>query len=109
MSDGIACRLCGGQTRIHFEDLILCKCSCRYMLCHVCGSPQTERPYWLEEAYRFGTIIADFDADVFLRGMNDLCVLSLSARLLRMLRRARIRASEWRRYLGARQWPRGRH
>jgi hypothetical protein len=83
------CRLCGGETRIHFSDLVLRKYSCEYMLCNACGSLQTERPYWLEEAYGSGSI-ADSDSGVFLRGMNNLCVIYLSAWLLGMPKRTRV-------------------
>lgn len=89
MSEDNRCRLCGGGTRIHFTELVLQKYSCQYMSCDVCSSLQTEQPYWLEEAYGGGSI-ADSDAGVFLRGMNNLCVLYLSAWLLRMPKRARI-------------------
>ncbi len=83
------CRLCGGETKVHFTDLILRKYTCRYLLCSACGSLQTEQPYWLEEAYGTGSI-ADADSGVFLRSINSLCVIFLSAWLLRMPKRARV-------------------
>jgi hypothetical protein len=89
MSADSRCRLCGGETKVHFTDVVLRKYACQYLLCDACGSLQTEPPYWLEEAYGSGSI-ADSDSGVFLRGMNNLCVLYLSAWLLGVPKRARV-------------------
>ncbi len=89
MSEGDRCRLCGGATRLQFTDRVLRKYDCRYLLCDDCGSLQTEPPFWLEEAYGTGSI-ADADSGVFLRGMNNLCVLYVASRLLGISRPARI-------------------
>jgi len=89
MSEETACRLCGGDTKVHFTDLVLRKLSCRYLLCDSCGSLQTEQPYWLDEAYKSSSI-ADADTGVFLRGINNLCILYLSTWLLGSAKRARV-------------------
>jgi hypothetical protein len=89
MSAETACRLCGGATEVHFTELVLRKYSCRYLLCADCRSLQTEQPYWLEEAYSGGSI-ADSDTGVFLRAINNLAVLCLSAWLLRVPKRAKV-------------------
>ena len=46
-----ACRLCEGATTPRFTDLVLKKYTVRYWLCIRCGSVQTDKPYWLDEAY----------------------------------------------------------
>jgi hypothetical protein len=89
MNADTKCRLCGAETKVHFTDVVLRKYACQYLLCDSCGSLQTERPYWLEEAYSSGSI-ADSDTGVFLRGMDNLCVLYISAWLLGMPKRAQV-------------------
>jgi hypothetical protein len=46
-----SCRLCGSATAFRFTELVLKKYAVRYWLCTHCGSMQTDRPYWLDEAY----------------------------------------------------------
>ena len=46
-----ACRLCNGQTKHLWRQLILEKFDVAYFECERCGSLQTEAPYWLDEAY----------------------------------------------------------
>lgn len=45
------CRLCRGATRFAMNATILGRHRIAYHICGDCGSMQTERPYWLEEAY----------------------------------------------------------
>jgi hypothetical protein len=45
------CRLCGGPATERFRQKVLRKYDARYLECASCHSLQTERPYWLEEAY----------------------------------------------------------
>lgn len=45
------CRLCGQGTRKVFTAQVLGKYQVEYRQCENCGLLQTERPYWLEEAY----------------------------------------------------------
>lgn len=46
------CRLCNGPTKPLFEKLQLQKYEVKYFECLHCQSAQTERPYWIEEAYK---------------------------------------------------------
>jgi hypothetical protein len=83
------CRLCGGATRLHFKARVLEKYPCAYFLCQACQSLQTEAPHWIDEAYAESSISAS-DAGVFLRSINNLCVIWATARVLRSPRRASV-------------------
>ena len=50
-ADDTACRLCGNPTNLAFELQVLLKHDVSYWRCRSCGSLQTEKPYWLDEAY----------------------------------------------------------
>lgn len=45
------CRVCKQQVNYHFKALVLGKYQVAYGLCPACGLMQTEKPYWLAEAY----------------------------------------------------------
>ena len=45
------CRLCGSPAGVAFSQRVLFKHPVAYFKCQVCGSLQTETPYWLDEAY----------------------------------------------------------
>lgn len=45
------CRLCGGPTQLLFTKMLLGKYNVRFLKCLKCESMQTERPFWLDEAY----------------------------------------------------------
>lgn len=45
------CKICGGNTRLLFTQKVLQKYDVAYMQCEQCQFIQTEKPYWLEEAY----------------------------------------------------------
>jgi len=45
------CRLCGHRTRSVFTARVLGRHMVEYQHCGNCGLLQTERPYWLDEAY----------------------------------------------------------
>jgi hypothetical protein len=45
------CRLCGGAVARKFELTVLGAHRVGYSACEACGSLQSERPYWLHEAY----------------------------------------------------------
>jgi hypothetical protein len=46
-----ACRVCGGTTVLAFQAMVLRKHMVSYFSCPTCGFHQTEKPYWLNEAY----------------------------------------------------------
>ena len=45
------CRLCDNETEYFFKKKILKKFYVNYFICSNCNSLQTEKPYWLKEAY----------------------------------------------------------
>jgi hypothetical protein len=53
------CRLCFGATKKVFAKKILKKHVVDYFVCSNCGSMQTEKPYWLKEAYEPANDIYD--------------------------------------------------
>ncbi|MEI6827415.1 MAG: glycosyltransferase [Desulfuromonadales bacterium] len=58
-SSSPACRLCSSPTTADFSKQILFKHLITYFKCSVCGSLQTEEPYWLDEAYSQNAEIFD--------------------------------------------------
>ncbi|RRS00013.1 glycosyltransferase [Aquabacterium soli] len=46
-----ACRLCGGTTQWLFNKRVLHKYDVQFRQCSRCAATQTEKPYWLDEAY----------------------------------------------------------
>jgi hypothetical protein len=46
------CKICNGQTNNIFETKILDKYNINFFQCFNCGFIQTEKPYWLQEAYQ---------------------------------------------------------
>src|SRR5580765_5243496 len=61
------CRVCGEATQPFFTKLILGAHQVTYLKCPACGQVQTEKPYWLEEAYR--NVAGKLDV-----GMADRCI-----------------------------------
>lgn len=61
------CRICEAATEPFFTKLILGKHQVAYFKCPSCGQVQTEKPYWLEEAYRDSPTKLDV-------GMADRCI-----------------------------------
>jgi hypothetical protein len=71
------CRLCAGPTKQVWRHMILGKYDVGYFECDICGSLQTDEPYWLEEAYAdSGT---GFDTGACQRSFD--CTLAMSAAL----------------------------
>jgi Methyltransferase domain len=58
----ISCRLCGGQTSLAWTDKLLGRYQVGYYRCGDCESLMTERPYWIEEAYRNHSRLTDVAA-----------------------------------------------
>jgi len=46
------CKICKGQTKTVFTKNVLNKYEVKYYKCANCNFIQTEKPYWLDEAYR---------------------------------------------------------
>ena len=51
MNNRELCRICGENTKFIFKARILGKYNVRYFHCPTCGYIQTEKPFWLNEAY----------------------------------------------------------
>jgi Methyltransferase domain len=60
-----SCPVCGGARKRVFDAVVLGKYRVDYHHCPECGLLQTERPYWLDEAYR--SPIADLDTGLVRR------------------------------------------
>ncbi|ASZ14197.1 class I SAM-dependent methyltransferase [Chitinophaga pendula] len=56
---GEVCKICGSEPSYIFSGTILGKYTVRYYSCACCGFVQTERPYWLEEAYQRSINLSD--------------------------------------------------
>lgn len=56
------CRLCGGTTSVAFPMTVMRRYDVTLFRCVVCGSLQTERPFWLAEAYSSAIAIMDTGA-----------------------------------------------
>lgn len=61
------CPICGSKMSSSFYLTILGKYKVEYFVCKNCGFLQTEKPYWLEEAY--STAIADIDTGILNRNI----------------------------------------
>ncbi|WP_315440350.1 class I SAM-dependent methyltransferase [uncultured Selenomonas sp.] len=60
------CKICGMETAVFDQGLILKKYNVHYYLCPHCGFIQTEEPYWLDKAYSDPIV----DSDIGLVGRN---------------------------------------
>lgn len=61
------CKVCSSKTNILFSIKVLNKYSVNYQKCQNCGLIQTEKPYWLKEAY--SSAIIDSDTGVLSRNI----------------------------------------
>lgn len=62
------CPICSSTREIPFNATILNKYDVSYLYCNNCGLLQTEKPYWLEEAY--SNAIADTDTGLVARNLH---------------------------------------
>lgn len=77
------CRLCGGRLEARFRLQVLGQYDVGYFRCESCHSLQTERPYWLEEAY-LGNNLSNLDTGAAQRNLHNLAACWSIARLLRL-------------------------
>ena len=84
---GERCRLCGGAVEARFRRRVLGRHDVQYWRCRECGSLQTDKPTWLDQAY--GAALAGSDV-----GAAQRCLTSRAAiwAILALLgpRRARL-------------------
>jgi len=76
----VCCLICGRESALFDEGEILRKYKVKYFRCCECGFIQTERPYWLEEAY--STAIAPIDTGVLFRNLQNRKIVSAVLNLL---------------------------
>lgn len=74
------CRLCDGEIRFRFSNLVLARHTVEYFSCLNCGSLQTETPYWLKDAYRHNLALLDTGAAQ--RNLANLSAAYVVTRLL---------------------------
>src|SRR5688572_10641672 len=77
-----ACRLCGEHVAFVFLLKVLRSYDVSYYRCQHCGSLQTERPYWLEEAYRKNNL-SILDTGAAQRNINNLAACYAVSKLLK--------------------------
>jgi len=61
------CKICNASSDILFSSLLLKKYKVNYLKCSNCGFMQTEKPYWLDEAY--SSAISSFDIGLISRNI----------------------------------------
>jgi len=59
MSDIKVCPITGHEMKLSFSEIVLRKYDVDYYSCEECGILQTEKPYWLDEAYQDAIGITD--------------------------------------------------
>ncbi len=75
------CRLCDGQLELQFQLQVLGQYRVSYFRCQNCHSLQTERPYWLEQAYRANNL-SHLDTGAVQRNLQNLAACWAIAKLL---------------------------
>jgi len=68
------CRLCGGVTEHAFTRRLMGRHDADFFLCRKCGLLQSERPYWLKEAY--SKAISSLDTGAVHRNLTLLRVVA---------------------------------
>src|SRR5580704_271178 len=76
----LACKICGGASRLFDEAIVLKKHKAMYFRCVDCGFLQTEEPYWVEEAY--SSAIAGQDVGIMARNLTNCHVVTAVLNLL---------------------------
>jgi len=84
----IECRLCGGEAHPAFRKTVLRRHDVGYFRCSVCGSIETEAPYWLDEAYAIPGV--HIDVGVASRTVKNWMALETLLSLAEVSRDARI-------------------
>jgi hypothetical protein len=77
-----SCRLCGGALDRAFALRVLEKYDVDYLRCTNCLSLQTERPYWIREAYTNN--LANLDTGAGQRNLSNLAAAYAATRLFRL-------------------------
>lgn len=61
------CKICGSEVVLFYKGKVLNKYEVEYYKCSSCGFIQTEKPYWLEEAYK--NVITQLDIGLVSRNI----------------------------------------
>ena len=61
------CKICDTESSVLFCSLLLKKYNVKYLKCSHCGFMQTEKPFWLDEAY--SSAISSFDIGLISRNI----------------------------------------
>jgi hypothetical protein len=77
------CRLCGGKLEPRFRLQVLGRYDVGYFRCESCHSLQTERPYWLEQAYAANNL-SNLDTGAAQRNLHNLAACWSIAKLLHL-------------------------
>ena len=70
-----SCRICGAESKLLFRKKVLRKYFIKYYRCPLCGLVQTEKPYWLKEAYSLP--IANTDTGLLARNSVFSAIVSV--------------------------------
>ena len=62
------CAVCSSATRLSHSDKLMCRLDVDYFYCDECGLLQTEKPYWLDDAY--ADVIALSDTGLLSRNIS---------------------------------------
>jgi len=76
------CRWCGAPTSLAFTLTVLRKFEVNYLQCSGCSSLQTQRPYWLSDAYDKN--LARLDTGAAQRNISNLAASYLVARIFEL-------------------------
>jgi hypothetical protein len=77
-----SCRLCGGDLCGVFSLQVLEKFDVQYLKCVKCESLQTERPYWMQEAYKSN--LSNLDTGAAQRNLANLAATYSLSRILHL-------------------------
>jgi hypothetical protein len=76
------CRLCNGTLVFKFNLLVLKKYPVAYCECSSCESLQTDKPFWLKEAYSIN--LSKFDTGAAQRNINNFIKVFLVSKVLNL-------------------------
>ncbi len=76
------CRLCAGPVQLTFEKILLGRHRVKFFRCAVCESLQSEKPFWLNEAYQSALVGSDTGA--VYRSLSCQAAIITIARTLRL-------------------------
>lgn len=62
------CKICKSKSNNIFKTIVLNRYDVRYYKCPICEFIQTEKPYWLNEAYKYPLV--DLDVGLVSRNIN---------------------------------------